>query len=333
MNSRILRIAALALASSVVWAQAPANLKSLTSAYELQRTALTNTLEAQVKAPRDRYLAALSAGQKVAMAATRTADLAAITAEIEAVNSGALPEAAPPDLPRTLLQDRRTAALAFSNASRTLVPRQRELAVNYHRSLVALEDTARKTNDTALIEAIAAEKQRALGEVENTGGGQKNRNIVENGDFSKGPDGGFPMGWAKMKEWKEVPDATVVSEGREKFLRFRRLQAIQQANLRPEKVTTIPAKARYAEVSFRMRVEGLVKGKEYDPWPGIHLSAKDARDESIAKEEAVMKTDSGWKKFTARLQIPDGAKTLGVGLGPYGAAGIVDFDDVVVEFK
>ena len=136
-----------------------------------------------------------------------------------------------------------------------------------------------------------------------------------------------------MHEWKDVPDATVVSEGREKFLRFRRLQAIMQANLRPEKVTTIPAKARYAEVTFRMRVEGLVKGKEYDPWPGVHLSAKDARDESIAKDEAVMKTDSGWKKVTARLQIPNGAKTLGVGVGPYGAAGIVDFDDIVVEFK
>ena len=80
MNSRILRFAALVLASSVVWAQAPANLKSLTSAYELQKAALTNTYEAQVKAPRERYLATLTAGQKTAMAATRTADLAAIAA-------------------------------------------------------------------------------------------------------------------------------------------------------------------------------------------------------------------------------------------------------------
>jgi hypothetical protein len=198
---------------------------------------------------------------------------------------------------------------------------------------VALEDTARKANDTALIAAIATEKQRALSEVENAGGGQKNRNLVENGDFAKGPDGSMPIGWAKMKDWKEVSDATVVSEGRDKFLRFRRLQSINEANIRPEKIMPIPAKARYAEVTFRMRVEALVKGKEYDPWPGVHLSAKDAKDDSLAKEEAVMKSDSGWKKLTARLQIPNGAKTLSMGMGPYGAAGIVDFDDVVLEFK
>jgi hypothetical protein len=333
MNSRILCIGALVLMSAATWAQAPAQLKNLTAAYELQRSALKNTFENQVKAARDRYLATLSTAQKAAMAATRTADLAAIGAEIEAINSGALPENAPPDLPRALLPDRRVAAMALGNATRTIIPRQRELAVTFHRSLVALEESARKANDTALIEAIAAEKQRALGEVENAGGGQKNRNLVENGDFSKGPDGSMPPGWAKMHDWKEVSDATVVSEGREKFLRFRRLQAIQQANLRPEKIMPIPAKARYAEVTFRMRVEGLVKGKEYDPWPGVHLSAKDARDESLAKEEAVMKADSGWKKLTARLQIPNGAKSLSMGMGPYGAAGIVDFDDIVLEFK
>ncbi len=333
MNSRILRTAALVLLSAAVWAQAPTQLKNLTAAYELQRSALTNTFENQVKGARDRYLASLSAAQKAAMAATRTADLAAIAAEIESINSGALPEAAPPDLPRALLQDRRVAAMALSTATRTILPRQRELAVAYHRSLVALEENARKANDPALIDAVAAEKQRALGEVENTGGGQKNRNLVDNGDFAKGPDGSMPIGWTKMHDWKEVSDATVVSEGRDKFLRFRRLQAIQQANLRPEKSMPIPAKARYAEVTFRMRVEGLVKGKEYDPWPGVHIAAKDARDESLAKEEAVMKGDSGWKKLTARLQIPNGAKNLSMGMGPYGAAGIVDFDDVVLEFK
>jgi hypothetical protein len=333
MNNRLLRVAVVLLSSAMVWAQAPVTLKTLTATYELQRSTLTNTFEAQVKPARDRYLAALTAAQKAALAATRTADLAAIGAEIEAVNIGTLPEAAPPDLPRTLLQGRRAAATALANATRMLVPRQRDLALNYQRSLIALEDAARKANDQAQLAAIAAEKQRALGEVESAGGGQKNRNVVENGDFSKPAGGGFPTGWTKAHGWKDVSDATVVSEGRDRFLRFRRLQANNQSDLKPDKVIPIPARARYAEVTFRMRVEGLVKGKEFDPWPGMHISARDAADENLAKEEAVMKSDSSWKRMSARVQLPSETKSLSVSLGPFGSAGIVDFDDVTVEFK
>jgi hypothetical protein len=212
-------------------------------------------------------------------------------------------------------------------------PRQRELAVNYQRSLFTLEQTARKSGDQALIDAIVAEKQRALAEVESAGGGQKNRNVVENGDFSNATAAGWPVGWTKAHTWKEVTDATVVTEGRDKFLRFRRLQAAQQCDLKPDKVIPIPARARSAEVTFRMRVEGIVKGKEYDPWPGVHLSAKDARDESLAKAEAVLKDNGGWKRMTGRVELPNGTKALHVSLGPFGAAGIVDFDDVAVEFK
>ena len=334
MNTRPLRLATLLFSSAVlVFAQAPTPLKTLTSSYELQRSVLTNTYEAQVKGPREKYTASLTAAQKAAAAATRTTDLAAIASELEAVNSGALPEAAPPDLPRNLLQDRRTLVTAFATASKSLVPKQRELAASYLRSLTALEEAARKSNDQALIGAIAAEKQRALAEVESAGGGQKNRNVVDNGDFSRATDGGFPIGWIKAHDWKEVSDATVVSEGRDKFLRFRRLQAIQQSDLKPEKELMIPARARSAEVTFRMRIEGIVKGKDYDPWPGIKLSARDSRDEKLATADAVLKENSGWKRITARVDLPNGTKSLRVALGPFGAAGIVDFDDVVVEFK
>jgi hypothetical protein len=214
-----------------------------------------------------------------------------------------------------------------------VTPRLRELAVTYQRSLMALEEAAKRSKDQALLDAIAAEKQRALSEVENTGGGQKNRNIVDNGDFSRGSDGAAPPGWTRVHTWKEVPDAMLVSEGREKFLRFRRLEAIQQANLKPEKLLPAPARAKFAEVTFRMRVEGIVKGKDYDVWPGVHISARDARDESLAKEEAVVKENSGWKRMNARVKLPDGTKSLTVSLGPFSAAGIVDFDDVAVEFK
>lgn len=321
----------------VCLAQTPATaseqLKSLTANYEVQRTNLTSMSEAQVKAPRDRYLADLTAAQKAAVAATRTTDLAAISAEMDAIQKSALPENAPPDLPKTLLQDRRALVSAQSAATRTLVPKKRDLASAYLRSLVALEESARRAKDQTTIDAIATEKQRAIAEVEGSGGGEKNRNVVDNGDFSRGPESGIPESWARAHQWKDVPDCTIVTEGREKFLRFRRLQAIEQADIKPEKTLPIPARARSAEVSFRMRVEGLVKGTKYDFWPGVRLSARDARDEKLAQTDAVMKENSSWKRLTARVDLPKGTTALSVIVGPFLSAGIVDFDDVVVEFR
>jgi hypothetical protein len=79
--------------------------------------------------------------------------------------------------------------------------------------------------------------------------------------------------------------------------------------------------------------ESTGSGVDYDPWPGIHLSARDARDEKLAKEDAVLKENSAWRRLTAKVDLPNGTKVLSVSMGPFGAAGIVDFDDVVVEFK
>jgi hypothetical protein len=45
-------------------------LKNLTASYELQRSVLTSNYESQVKAPRERYIAALTTAQKAAAAAT-----------------------------------------------------------------------------------------------------------------------------------------------------------------------------------------------------------------------------------------------------------------------
>jgi hypothetical protein len=169
--------------------------------------------------------------------------------------------------------------------------------------------------------------------VESAGGGQKNRNVIENGDFSSGPETGIPEGWTRAHTWKNVTDCTIVSEGKDKFLRFRRLQAIPQADIKPEKAIPVPSTARSAEVTVRMRVEGLVKGKEYDPLPGVNLSVHDGGDQKLADAAAVLKENSSWKRLTRQSRTPQGAKQLNVSLGPHGAAGIIDFDEVAVEFK
>jgi hypothetical protein len=68
-------------------------------------------------------------------------------------------------------------------------------------------------------------------------------------------------------------------------------------------------------------------------YPGAHVTARDARGEEVGGAWAEAKQDSNWKRVTARFEVPPTAKTLRIAAGPFGAAGVIDFDDVAVEFK
>lgn len=320
------------IAAPAARAALPPMLKPQAEKFDADRAALTAAGEAQVKPARERYMAALAAAQKVATAAAKTGDIAAIASEIEGVGSDALPEAFPADLPRALAQDRRAYVTAAANVAKAIPPRQRDLAAKYLQTLAAFDAAAVKSKDAALTEAVAAEKARVLELMEAAGGGQKFRNVVANGDFSQGAPGAFPPGWKAEPEFP-VTDLMIVAEGAERFLRFRRLQAIRRANLLTEKAVSIPARAKSVEFSVRMRVKGLVPGKDYHIHPAVHVTARDARDEEVGGAWTEAKQDGNWKRMSARFAVPPNAKTLRIALGPYGSAGVIDFDDVSVEFK
>jgi hypothetical protein len=327
-------LAALFSFAAALRADVPAALKPYADRFETERSMLATSKDALLKPARDRYLASLAAAQKVATAAAKTADLAAIGSEIDFVNRDSVAPDYPPDLPRSLAQDRRNYVAISANVARTIPQRQRELATKYLQTLAALEANALKARDRDLIEALAVEKQRVISLMEAAGGGQKNRNIVANGDFSEGDPGKFPPGWKQSASDVSVGDAVIVTEGTDKFVRFRRLQAISRANLSPEREIPIPARSKWAEFSFKMRVKGYVEGKkEWDPHPGIKVSVRDARDEEVSSEWGVSKQDCGWKRFTGRVEVPATGKMLKVSMGPHNGASICDFDDVVVEFR
>jgi hypothetical protein len=313
-------------------ADMPPALKPYADKFELDRSVLDTAKEAQIKPARERYLAALNTAQTAATTAARTADIAAINAEIESVNLNSVVPDFPPDLPRTLAQERRNYLAVVGNILRAMPQRQRDLAARYLQTLAALDTQAMKTKDSALGEAVANEKQRVLALMEAAGGGQKNRNIIPNNDFSDGEPGKFPPGWKKEADDVSYSDAMIVTEGRDKFLRFRRLQVQKRAGVVPEKDLPIPARAKSVEFSFRMRVKGLVVGTEWGIHPGVHCTVRDARGEEVAGEWGVTKTDCGWKRFSGRVEILATGKMLRVSVGPHGAAGIIDFDDINVEF-
>ncbi len=324
---------ALCLSTVFACAQLPPALKPHTDKYEADRTALTAVGEAQVKPARERYLAALAAAQKVAATAAKAGDLAAIAAEIESINASALAATFPPDLPRALSQVRRAYTDATATMEKTIASRQRELAAKYLQTLAAFEAAALKGQDAPTIEALAAEKARVVTNIEAAGGGQKFRNVVANGDFSQGTAGSFPPEWKAEADPVQITDATIVTEAMEKFLRFRRLNAQRRANLLPEKEVVIPARARSVEFSVKLRVKGLIPGQVYQVYPGAHVTARDARGEEAGGEWAVARQDTNWKRFTARFELLPGAKTLRIAIGPFGAAGILDVDDVEVKFQ
>lgn len=72
---------------------------------------------------------------------------------------------------------------------------------------------------------------------------------------------------------------------------------------------------------------------DYDIYPGAHITGRDARGEEAGGGWAVVKEDTGWKRFTVRFPLEPEAKTLRIAIGPFGAAGLLDVDDIEVEFQ
>jgi hypothetical protein len=332
MKTVFLLMVALTASRLAFTADLPPVLKPHAEQFNKSWESLKTAGDAQLAPARDRYIAALTAAKKNAEAAAKTTDLAVITSELESARAGSLPADAPPDLPRALSSDRRSYVSNAAALAKTIAQRQRELATRYLQTLATLETNAAKAKDASASEAVATEKQRVLALLEASGGGAKHRNVVTNGDFSEGENGSTPPGWKKETE-VTVSDATIVSEAGNKFLRFRRIPALRRANLIPEKEIAVPADAKSAEFSVRMRVKGLVPGKDWGVVPSINVTGRDARGQEVSKEAVGIKEDSGWRRLSGRVQLPPTAKTLKVAIGPNGAAGIVDFDDVEVEFR
>ncbi len=313
-------------------AELPPAIRPHADKFEADRAMLTASAENYLKPARDRYLAVLVSAEKAATAAGKRADSVAITAEMRDVGAGESVEDFPPDLPRSLSQQRRDYMTAVATVAKTIPAKLRELATKYLQAIGAFESSALKPTDATVIAAVAAEKQRVIELVEAAGGARKYQNVVANSDFSKGEPGRMPPDW-KAEAEIPVTDATTFTEGETKFLRFRRLQPLRRANLLPDKEVTIPARAKSVEFSVRLRVKGLVPGKDYQSYPGAHVTGRDARGEEAGGGWAEVKKDTGWKRFTIRFPLEPSAKTVRIAIGPFGAAGLLDVDDIEVEFR
>lgn len=318
---------------SLACAEIPAGLKPYADRFDQECAALDAVRDSQLKIPRERYRSALGQAQKTAGAAGKTNVLSAVTAEMEALAAGNLAEVFPADLPHQLAQDRRAYLAAAASVARAMPPRQRDAAAKYLRVLAALEASALKNMDAAMTDAVAAEKQRAIA-LMNAASGKGNRNAVPDGDFSEGETGALPAAWKAEGSDVPVTDATLVAEGMDRFLRFRRQFSQRRADLVLAKEIAVPEKARTLEYSVRIRVKGFVAGGQGNNMhPGVHFIARDANEQEVCNAWASAKQDSSWRKFSGRMELPAAAKTVRVVAGPFASVGTIDFDDLEVGFR
>lgn len=148
--------------AALLRAELPAPLKPSAEAYDRQMASYDNTWQAQVKIARDGYIAVLGAARKQAEGAKRTAEVAAIDADLQAAQAGPLPKDPPPNLPVQLGIYRVRLVEAPARATKALETVRRSAREQYLKNLDALDGMAARVKDTALAAAVAAERQRVL---------------------------------------------------------------------------------------------------------------------------------------------------------------------------
>jgi hypothetical protein len=307
--------------------------------YTQARKALDDARGREIDAVRARYIAALAAARVEAAKVNKGGAVAAIDAELTDAKSGVQAPAMPADLPRSLAGSRREFITAIETIEKNVTAKLREMSGRYVQTLTSLEQTAISQKNAPLAEAVRLEKARILSTDALAVAPALHRNVIVNGDFSKTAPDGLPEGWIpKGAEYQKdtVPwqnDALVVQEASGKFLRFRRAASVRLANLAPAKPIMVPERAKAAVVSVRLRVDGLVPGKNYDRFPGVAIRALDGTGASPGPISASATENTRWRNFTARLTLQPGAKTLELALGPWAAGGICDFDDVELKFE
>jgi hypothetical protein len=151
------------------------------------------------------------------------------------------------------------------------------------------------------------------------------KSLVTNGDFETSTDGRNPDGFGAMKD-----GASWEKEGDNHFLRLKSPQP--GANVMVYRPVPLTTEIKALEWSFRVRHEGVKRGKE--SWFDARIMAnfKDAGGQVLKPgppHPAFTGTSTGWKQVTNRVRVPEGAVMMEMMFTLFQAeSGQIDFDDV-----
>lgn len=274
-----------------------------------------------------RYVAALAAAERVATSSGKVAAVAAIASERTALANGLMAPGLPPDLPRELQMPRKTYLDAVEHIRTAQAPRRQMIDGAYLRALSNLD--GRATSNSELARELADEKQKLLASESSTSKSKSNsKNLIVNGTFDAADDQGHPAGWTIAENYKVAREGTnaIVHASAEVPV----YQAITQDIQVPPRVRNVIVRAR-----VRGKIMARDAAKSQGP-PGFFVSCVYIDKNEKPSSNWIMLdagSDAKWKTVTSTSKVPEGMKTLRVGLVLKYVSGEFDYDDVDVEFR
>ena len=158
------------------------------------------------------------------------------------------------------------------------------------------------------------------------------KNVVVNIDFENTVDG-VPDGWLMSKS-----DATIETEGKNKFFRFDSTKVITKDGLVPfnifKKGIEFPKGAKAATISAKIRAINCVISKTTPRFPQATICFENQAGKEFFWIPAKWEAKNGdWKTIHAEADIPNAAVKAKVNLLNGCCPGQIDFDDIEVTFK
>ncbi len=141
-------------------AELPPEIKPTADQYDQAMATYDKNIALQIKVARDSYVTVLNAVRKREAGARRDKSVAAIDAELKAMEAGPLPEAAPADLPADAARYREQYTTAPARAAKAVESARNFTRANYLKWLNGMGDVARKVKNADLEAAVNSEIKR-----------------------------------------------------------------------------------------------------------------------------------------------------------------------------
>jgi hypothetical protein len=162
MNRSIFLFLATVLLAAPAMAELPHTIQIMATQYDAGMKSYDVSEAARITMARQLYLARLNQERRYSEGGKRAKEVAAIDAEIKAVDAGPLAGLASADLPKGLHAFRDEYVKAPGKARELLDKARKKAGQDYLKWLDQMAPIAARSQDKAMIEAIASERKRVL---------------------------------------------------------------------------------------------------------------------------------------------------------------------------
>lgn len=156
--------------------------------------------------------------------------------------------------------------------------------------------------------------------------GAQSNSLITNGDFERVRDSSKPVDWGLSE------NATWEEEGGNHFMRLRSPQP--GANVTVYRAIPLGAEVRAVELSYKVRFEGVKRGKKSWFDGRIIMNFKGVAKQAVSpspKPPTFIGSSNGWVQKTQQFRVPEGASVLEMLFTLFEAeSGQVDFDDIML---